>query len=225
MQEASAFNRLSNLGDEGDMNFRGFMTPLAAVGFALFSATASIAAPVHYDEAASGDINGIPFMFLDIGTNTVHGTSLFVHNSSGSNDADLDSFPFIVPDGGVLKSISFAFSVTQQIPNTITLFVQYRLEGDGFPPPALEFGPEIQFLTGTSPVELFESTLPLSEGFYRMSIQTIGAGGPNLGTTFGGEWAYTFTFDVAQVPEPGSMSLFATALALCAMARWRRGRA
>jgi hypothetical protein len=64
---------------------------------------------------------------------------------------------------------------------------------------------------------------PLSEGFYRLLTNSIG--GSIFGTMSGGEWDYTFTFDVVQVPEPGSTTLLATAFGMLAVARRRRAAA
>lgn len=206
------------------MDFRILGVLFVTAALVLCSVDKSTAAPVDYNESVSGDINGLPFMLLDFGTNKVTGTSHYIWNGSVS-DADHDGFPFFVPQGGVLKNVSFSFTASPPLPNTIVLFAKYWLMDNDFPPSLLDTTPRIEFLTDASPIEFFDSVLPLTAGWYRIMYGEVGAGGPSLAATFGGSWDYTFTFEVARIPEPGTITLLATGLALIAAAGRRRARA
>lgn len=217
--------------ERGIMNFRISSVPLVAAAMLFCSAATSFGAPLNYNESVSGDINGSQLMSLDVGTNTVTGALHSVF-SQGTLSSDLDNFPIQVPVGSVLQSVSLTFAVTQQLPDTYSIFVQYMLQG-AFPFPTLDITPEIQLLSATSPIELFDAALPLagglfSEGLYYVTTNKQGVGGPGPTATYGGNWTFTFTFEVTevtQVPEPGTVGLFATGLALFAAASRRRRRA
>src|SRR5688572_24973154 len=77
--------------------------------------TRVLAVPLSYSEALAGDLTfRSPAFLLDVGRNTIAGTTHFDVNSPGRPrfDTDFDSFAFSVPTGLQLAGISFSFATT-----------------------------------------------------------------------------------------------------------------
>jgi hypothetical protein len=176
-------------------------------------------ASIIYDESISGDLpdNLTTVLDLSLGTNTVLGSSVYIAFDD-SQTYDLDSFSFHLPNDTQLTNVSYAFSNTILEPTTSDLGTQYWL---------LDASSNVLDITviavsGTSPVSLFNSALPLASGqyqFYNFSLGTVGTA-----TTIGGSWDYQITFDVAATPLPATLPLFATGLGALGLLGWRRKR-
>lgn len=155
-----------------------------------------LAAPLAYDEAASGDLDASPVtaLALDIGTNTVTG-NIFL-----GAGFDRDSFLFDLPSGGQVVSISLAFELSNQ--GAAGPGARYDLGG------ALQ---SVSFL-GASPVSLFPAQLPLTASQFLISNYGLNCG--CAGTGWSADYVLTVTVrpeTVAEVPEPGSLALLAAA--------------
>ncbi|MCB1702440.1 MAG: hypothetical protein H6985_04885 [Pseudomonadales bacterium] len=181
--------------------------PAALLSLAI--STTVQAAPVSYNEAVDGDLSssgGSPQFSLDVGSNTVSGTTFWTSDGS----LDRDGFGLIVPDGMSMLAITYAWEIVSVEAGSLLIQSGRYLGGDCstcgsdwanvYSTYSGPLGPD------TSPKSLFTSALPLGPGTY-----TFGDG-------FGGQapygtWDYTFTFEVAAIPLPASAWLFASALA------------
>ena len=188
------------------MLMTGFVRPAAAT-------------PISYSESVSGDLAGslpAPTVFtLDVGVNTVSGTSTY----GGNSPTDSDSFAFSVPVGMTLTGISYAFvrGGTATAGNT-----GFDLDNGNVNPVAPFFGPQIVNLFGASPVVMFASALPLTAGTYAMfneSLAYVGGGWTDNYT-----WSLTVAPTATAVPEPASLVLLGSGLIGASARRWRTRR-
>jgi hypothetical protein len=188
----------------------------------LLCARVSQATPIAYDEAISGDLDAnIPatLFTLDIGANTIKGTTSGHDISLPVVLPDFDDFAIAVPVGMHVTDITLAFQTTLE-PGTTLAFVDYRLSAGNVAssrlPPFLAGG-NIDFL-GSSPVHPFDAALPLGPGTFLILENGIGTSFP------GGAWTadYTWTFTVEAVPEPTSLCLLVSGLAGAWIQRRRR---
>ena len=195
------------------------------IGLVLFAQVAR-ATPVAYDEAISGDLGGAfpaTAFTLDVGANTVKGTTHFFTSNS---NVDFDQFAIVVPVGMQVTDITYAFQ-TQTLPgtNTIVANSEYQLD-NGNAQAAVPYLANLNInLLGASPVHPFGTGLPLGPGTYAVDQFSV------TSTGSGGGWTadYTWTIDVqsngaAAVPEPATLCLFGTGLALAAVRRRRQSR-
>ena len=82
------------------------------------------ATPLAYNEAVSGDLPEnapFPVLPLDVGVNTVTGTSFVNFPPGGPNSADFDSFEFSVPANTQLLGITYTSTVTNDTSGDTTL--------------------------------------------------------------------------------------------------------
>ena len=163
------------------MRSRRILETAALVAFVLF-ARLSAATTIAYDEAISGDL-GDTFpataFTLDIGSNTIMGTTHFFANP-GVN-SDFDQFALVVPVGLHVTDITFAFQ-TQTLPgtNTTVAKAEYRLD-NGNATPASPFLGDLNIdLLGASPLHPFAGAFPLGAGTFTLAealVTTTSPGG------------------------------------------------
>lgn len=184
-----------------------------------------IGVPVHaavttWDEGTDGDLTPelTPFT-LGAGINTFSGT---VSAYFPGQPNDLDSFLFDIAPGHMLVSASFAFSNVQHSATTTNLAAEYAVTSADV---SSYFAPSqnvvLYFPAGAaavSPVALFELSLPLGAGSYRL---LPGISGSDPGLEF--SWAYDYTVSLSVVPLPPGLALFVAPLLGVAAVR-RRGQ-
>ena len=195
------------------------------IGLVLFAQVAR-ATPLAYDEAISGDL-GFSFpatvFTLDVGANTVKGTTHFFTSNSNT---DFDQFAIVVPVGMQVTDITYTFQ-TQTLPGTNTTVAksEYRLD-NGNATPVAPFLASLNIdLLGASPVHPFGSGLPLGPGTFAVSQFSVTSTGDGGGWT--ADYSWTITVEdtgVTAVPEPATLCLFGTGLALAAVRRRRQSR-
>src|SRR5256885_1833704 len=130
------------------MVMTGFVRPAAAT-------------PISYSEGVSGDLIGdLPastIFTLDVGVNTVSGTSIY-----GPGGTDFDSFAFDVPVGMQVSNISYAFVRTGTATAGTLAFALNNDNPGAFPFLAQQFVD----LFGASPVMMFAAGLPQNARIY-----------------------------------------------------------
>lgn len=183
------------------------------------------AVPVSYHENVDGDLaehaSQTKILQLDIGSNTISGHQLF-DASTATLQYDFDSFRFVVPQGMKVTGISMMTQLTETIGNPAqTLYIDTFI--DTWPVINVVAHEQMSVMNPSTPFAgSLQAGAPIGEGTYLLFQGQMG--GIYWGQ--GAQWDYTWTLDVANVPEPGSVALVGVALAgLAAVARRRRGTA
>jgi len=184
------------------------------------------AGTVNYIEAVTGDLpesSNFPILALDVGVNTVSGTSFVNFPIGGPNSADFDSFKFTVPVGTILTAITYTSTVTLDTTNEPSLRMEAFIDTLG---PLVAVGCQEFYIinkpaTGPTclgpPGNTFTSPLPLGADTYLLFEGQFQA------TQFGEtDWNYTWSLTVQAVPEPASITLMCAGIALLGMAAVRR---
>jgi len=192
----------------------------------LFISVPALAVPLSYSEALAGDITfPAPAFALDVGTNTVAGTTHFDVNRPGAPrfDVDFDSFAFTVPSGAQLSGIALSFVTTTFNARRANLELRLCREVSvcGLDPGEL-LGSDFADLLGASrPVVDFGLAFPLLAGTYSLFVSGIGIAVADLGVPQA-SWSadYAWALSVQSVPEPTVLWLLA--LGLAGMATVRR---
>jgi hypothetical protein len=188
---------------------------LATAAFAVITQPA-VATPLNYNEAVNGDLPGAPpypVLPLDVGVNTVTGTSDFDAPSLNSISADFDDFEFTVPTGTQLVSFTFTSNVTSVSGSPAWLRIETFIDtGDGSTALACEeewvinqpaFSPAC-LVPPSAPDGTFANALPLDAGTYLLAMGQFAAS--NLSVT---DFSYTWALTVDSIPEPtGAATLF-----------------
>jgi hypothetical protein len=195
----------------------------------LFALLASLAvpaqaAPLHFVDGVDGTLTeGAPFpvLQLGVGANTVSGTS-FVN--LGAQQADFDSFEFVVPAKTRLESISYTPTDVSN-PNMTFLRIETFLDvAPSFTSLACQ---EVFVVNKVSasptcvvpPGNTLDAPLPVDAGTYLLfEGQYLGNNASD--TT----WNYTWTLNVDPVPEPGTLAVFSVGLLLALETMRRRRR-
>ena len=193
----------------------------AAVVLSLFTVASAEAAPVQYQESVSGDLpqNGALTNFnFEVGANTISGFQQF--DARNGVAADFDHFKFVLPAHTQLVGIKLATQMTETI-GQLTLPLYLDIFVDALPAVTVSAHEKVNLLDPANPLAgSFSATMPLSAGsylFYEGQVGSLYAGQAVF-------WNYTWTFDVAAVPEPGSVTLVGAALLGLAAARRRQRR-
>ncbi len=182
------------------------------------------AVPLSYQENVDGDLAEVwtqtKLLQLDIGSNTISGHQWF-DGSTANLLYDFDSFRFVVPQGMKVTGISWMTHLTQTIGNPAqTLYVDTFI--DTAPVINVVAHEQMRVMDPSNPIAgSLQAAAPIGEGTYLLFQGQLG--GINWGQ--GAYWDYTWTLDVANVPEPGSIALVGVALGGLAMVARRRRRA
>jgi hypothetical protein len=192
----------------------------------LLSSSVSHAVPVFYDESVDGDLSDnalLPLFALDVGTNVIRGVSSIswpLPLSPLNYIADFDYFSFFVPDNTKLSSVSLSFSAS----GVIVAVAHHIASIDNlqdYPYNTIQVQPSF-FDPGipvdSSPVDLFQSTLPLGPGRYFIDEVITSEFAPDL-SEYSGTYNYQFNIVVSSVPEPTSLLLLGSGLAGLVLAR------
>ena len=181
------------------------------------------AATLNYQESVSGDLPEIsPWVLLnlDVGANTVSGSSRLTVSSTAITFHDFDSFRFVVPVGTELTSIQFDATVTSATnPGVVNIDTFFDL---GPAPFTTVLGHElISIEPGSLPAGAsLSSNLPVGPGEYLLFQG-------QLQGTFNEDvsWDYTYTLDVVATPLPAVAPMGAALLLLGVMLRRKFGSA
>jgi hypothetical protein len=183
------------------------------------------ATPISYQESVSGDLpDSLPappaaVFTLDVGANTLSGTSHFSVSSNGAFDFDLDSFAFIVPVGMKVTNISYAFT---RGGNANAGRVDYELVlGNAL---VTDLGDDSVDLFAPSPKSMFGGAFPVSAGTYGLQNSLLQEDPVGAGWTDNYTWSLTVARTDAPVPEPASLVLLGSGLLGAGVRRWRARR-
>jgi hypothetical protein len=188
---------------------------IAGLSTTVFAA-ASAAMPVTYQESVSGDLTSfgpLPVFALDIGTNTVSGTTGILNNT-----LDFDSFAFKIPSGSVLVAGSVQLADSAGSAGDFGSAVWQLFSGSS----TAQDDTPLEVLDSASPGSDALTSAPLGAGFYNFSATTLRFG--DFMTTQLGDYTFSLTLRATQaVPEPGTLVLAGLAFVGLAATR-RRGR-
>ena len=194
---------------------------------ALLMSTRVLAVPLSYSEALSGDLTfQSPAFMLDVGRNTIAGTTHFEVNSPGRPrfDTDFDSFAFTVPTGLQLAGISLSFATT--VFNVSRANLELRLcqgmSECSLDPIELLGLDEVDLLDGSPRLVDFGSSFPLLAGTYSLVTSGIGIGVADVSIPQAA-WSadYAWTLVVHSIREPGALWLLVLGLAALMAVRRR----
>jgi hypothetical protein len=179
----------------------------------------AVATPVNYNEAVDGDLPGgspYPVLPLDVGVNTVTGTSDFDAPSLDSLSADFDDFEFTVPASTRLVSFGFTSSVTSVSGSPSWMRIETFIDtSDGATAMACQenwvindpaFSPNC-LVAPSAPDGSFATAMPLDAGTYLLFMGQFEAS--NLSVT---DFSYTWTLTVSAIPEPASAAALLSGL-------------
>jgi hypothetical protein len=180
---------------------------MAVLAAALIAMGSVSAAPMTYSEAVSGDLPTFtiaPMGALDTGLNTIQGRTCFTADGS-CQWGDFDSFRFTLSPGLVVQSISLDFTTTL-LPGSSWARTGFELRE--FEPNLLLDSDDFNVLGPTGSVTAFSGVLSLIDSgqfaIEQRSLARTGAG-----------WFadYTWSIQVAQVPEPSTLALLVLSFA------------
>lgn len=188
-------------------------------------------APIAYDEAVSGDIVSDspfeggsvagPLFALDVGVNTVTGTTRYTVNSPPNPDGllqplkDFDFFRVVVPAGTRLTGVQLLWS--QFAPNgslSSAFFESFVLDGTASVGRSAADAARLSFLTaGSGSTPVWAADVPLGPGTYDLFYALgIGRDQDSSGSQYQVGYQWRFTVAAVQAPEPGTFALLAIGL-------------
>jgi len=179
---------------------------IALLAAALIAMGSVSAAPITYSEAVSGDLPTFaiaPMGALDTGLNTIQGRTCFTADGS-CQWGDFDSFRFTLSPGLVVQSISLDFTTTL-LPGSSWARTGFELRD--VDANVLLDSDDFNVLGPTGSVPAFGGVLSLIDSgqfaIEQRSLARTGAG-----------WFadYTWSLQVAQVPEPSTLALLVLTL-------------
>jgi len=170
----------------------------------------SLAIPVHYDESVSGDlVHGSQYdQTTNIGTlgaglNTVSGS---INRPLVGVKDSADEFNFNIATGFELTSVIFYYwDMTGLV--RMNNFLRH-IDDPTLPTIFFNQNELIEFTTDQSPINSFQSVLPVNEGLFQITT------GGNYGFTGDMAFSYEWRLDVKPVPEPSIIWLLGSGLAL-----------
>ena len=180
---------------------------VAALAAALIAMGSVSAAPITYSESISGDLPTFaiaPIGGLDIGLNTIQGRTCFIADES-CQWGDFDSFRFTLSPGLFVQSISLDFTTTL-LPGSSWARTGFELRE--FEPDLLLESDDFNVLGPTGSAAAFGGVLPLIDsGQFAIEQRSLARTGPGWFTD------YTWSIQVARVPEPSTLALLVLSLA------------
>jgi len=181
--------------------------PVALLAATLIGMGSAGAAPISYSEAVSGDLPSFtiaPLGALDTGLNTIQGRTCFTADES-CQWGDYDSFRFTLSPGFVVESVSLDFTTTLLSGSS---WARTGFELREVEPNLLLGSDEFNILGPTGSVAVFAGVLPLIDsGQFAIEQRSLALTGPGWFAD------YTWSIQVAQVPEPSSLALLVLSLA------------
>jgi len=175
---------------------------LAIIGYLSIMPLTGHTALLNFNESVDGDLNG-QTLLLDAGINKVSGEwSLFFPATS-----DSDFFWITIPQNMELTNVTYTFDDSGVLmPSGWSLTSQYVIA------PFTSDKGNLLLPGTTSPQTFFASTLPISEGTYRLvqNLAFLTTSGTDITSGDGGAIPYTWSFTV--VPVPAAVWLFVSGL-------------